>query len=58
MFQLLLEHQQSQPSRVEQFFSTHPLTQDRLEDARSRAARIGNRGITDEPQFQEIRRRV
>jgi predicted Zn-dependent protease len=58
MFELLLEHQQSQPSRVEQFFSTHPLTQERLQDARNRAARIGNRGITDEPQFQEIKRRV
>jgi beta-barrel assembly-enhancing protease len=58
MFQLLLEHQQSQPSRVEQFFSTHPLTQERLEDARNRAAKLGNRGITDEPQFQDIRRRV
>jgi predicted Zn-dependent protease len=58
MFELLLEHQQSQPGRVEQFFSTHPLTQERLQDARNRAAKIGNRGITDEPQFQEIKRRV
>ncbi|MFL6247529.1 MAG: M48 family metallopeptidase [Thermoanaerobaculia bacterium] len=58
MFEELLEHQKTQPSRVEQFFSTHPLTQDRLKDARNRAAQIGNRGITDEPQFQEIRRRV
>lgn len=58
MFEELLEHRQSQPGRVEQFFSTHPLTEDRLRDARARAAQIGNRGITDEPQFQEIQRRV
>jgi predicted Zn-dependent protease len=58
MFEELLEHQQSQPSRVEQFFSTHPLTADRVRDARSRAAELGNRGITDEPQFQEIRARA
>jgi predicted Zn-dependent protease len=58
MFELLLEHQKTQPSRVEQFFATHPLTEDRIRDARSRAAQLGNRGITDEPQFQEIRGRV
>jgi predicted Zn-dependent protease len=58
MFEELLEHQQSQPSRVEQFFATHPLTTDRIRDARSRAAQLGNRGITDEPQFQEIRARA
>jgi predicted Zn-dependent protease len=58
MFELLLQQQQGQPSRVEQFFSTHPLTQDRVRDARSRAAQIGDRGITDEPGFQDVKRRV
>jgi predicted Zn-dependent protease len=58
MFEELLEHQQSQPSRVEQFFSSHPLTADRIRDARSRAQQLGSRGVMDEPQFQEIRRRV
>ena len=58
MFEELLEHRQGQPSRVEQFFSTHPLTEDRLRAARERAAQIGNRGITDEPAFQDIQRRV
>lgn len=58
MFEELLEHRQGQPSRVEQFFSTHPLTEDRIRASRNRAAQIGNRGITDEPQFQDIQRRV
>lgn len=58
MFEELLEHRQGQPGRVEQFFSTHPLTEDRMKDARNRAAQIGNRGIVDEPQFQEVQRRV
>jgi predicted Zn-dependent protease len=58
MFEELLEHRQGQPGRVEQFFSTHPLTEDRIRDARARAAQLGNRGITDEPQFQDIQRRV
>ncbi|MEO8381106.1 MAG: M48 family metalloprotease, partial [Acidobacteriota bacterium] len=58
MFEELLEHQQSQPSRVEQFFSTHPLTQERVQEARKRAAQIGNTGTLDEPAFQEAKRRV
>jgi len=58
MFEELIEHRQGQPGQVEQFFSTHPLTENRVRDARSRAQQIGNRGITDEPEFQEIKRRV
>lgn len=58
MFEELLEHRQGQPGRVEQFFSTHPLTEERMRAARARAERIGARGITDEPQFQDIKRRV
>jgi len=58
MFEVLLAQQRGQPSRVEQFFSTHPLTDERVRDARSRAAQLGDRGITDEPQYQDIRRRV
>lgn len=58
MFEELLEHRQGQPGRVEQFFSTHPLTENRVRDARARAQAIGNRGITDEPAFQDVKRRV
>lgn len=58
MFEKLLAQQKSEPSRVEQFFSTHPLTEDRVRDARARADSIGNHGITDEPGFQEAKRRV
>lgn len=58
MFEELLEHRRGQPSRVEQFFSTHPLTEDRIREARNRANQIGNRGIMDEPAFQDVKRRV
>lgn len=58
MFQKLLAQQQSEPSRVEQFFSTHPLTEDRVRDAQARANSLGNHGITDEPGFQDAKRRV
>ena len=58
MFEELLEHRKGQPGRVEQFFSTHPLTENRVRDARARAQQIGSRGVTDEQEFQEIKRRV
>lgn len=58
MFEELLEHQQSQPSRVEQFFSTHPVTADRARKARDRAQQLGERGTLDEPGFQAARSRA
>lgn len=58
MFEELLENRRGQPGRVEQFFSTHPLTEDRVRAARERAAQIGERGRLDEAEFQQIRRRV
>lgn len=58
MFEELQENRQSQPGRVEQFFSTHPLTEDRIREARDNAAKLGQRGVLDEPEFQSIRRRV
>lgn len=58
MFEELLEHRRGEPGRVEQFFSTHPLTEDRLANARRRAQQLGERGTLDEPEFQEVRRRA
>jgi beta-barrel assembly-enhancing protease len=59
MFEELLEHRQGSPGRVEQFFSTHPLTEDRIRESRNRAAQLSGRNVaTDEPEFQNIKRRV
>ncbi|HKR62294.1 MAG TPA: M48 family metallopeptidase [Thermoanaerobaculia bacterium] len=59
MFRVLLAHQQSEPGRLEQFFSTHPTTEARIRDAESRAAQLSSAGtVTDEPRFQDVRRRV
>ena len=58
MFQKLMENEQRQPSSVEQFFSTHPLTTERVRDAEKRAAAMGAGGVTDEPEFQRIKSRV
>jgi predicted Zn-dependent protease len=59
MFRELLEHQKSSPGAVERFFSTHPQTEERVRDAENRASRLAPRGnlVTDEPEFQAVRRR-
>ena len=61
-FEELLSLQQRQPSRVEQWFSTHPTTQERVANARAIiAATPGAQGgnlITDTRAFQNIRARV
>jgi predicted Zn-dependent protease len=59
MFRELLEHSKSNPGRVEQFFATHPTTEDRIRDAENRAAQLNAANtVTDEPSFQDVRRRV
>jgi predicted Zn-dependent protease len=60
MFRVLLAHQQSEPGKVEAFFSSHPTTEERVRDAEKRAASLGTASgsIADDPQFQSIRRRA
>ncbi len=60
MFRHLMKTGQSSPGRVEQFFATHPTTEERIRQAETRAAQMGSLAnlITDEPAFQEARRRV
>jgi predicted Zn-dependent protease len=59
MFQELLEHQRRQPSAVERFFSTHPLTQDRIRDVENQITKLPQRATsTDDPGFQQLRGRV
>ncbi len=58
MFRTLLEQSQRNPSRIEQFFSTHPTTAERVRDAEARAAQFPAQAnlIKDDPEFQELRR--
>lgn len=60
MFRELQEQQRRQPGRVEQFFATHPTTEERIRASERRAAELAQRAnlITDEPQFQQIKQRV
>jgi beta-barrel assembly-enhancing protease len=61
-FQELLEMQQRQPSRVEQWFSTHPTTQERVNNTRAIIAQTpgaNSPGLTtDTRAFQSFRSRV
>lgn len=61
-FEELLSIQQRQPSRVEQWFSTHPTTQERVNNTRAIIARTpgatGGNLTTDTRAFQNFRSRV
>jgi predicted Zn-dependent protease len=58
MFEELLENRKGSPGRVEQFFSTHPLTEERVREARKRADQLGSTGALDEPGFQAAKART
>jgi predicted Zn-dependent protease len=61
-FQKLIEEQQRSPSTVEQWFSTHPLTQERIELVQQQINSIPASTLsglrTDTQAFQEFRARV
>jgi predicted Zn-dependent protease len=61
-FEELLSIQQRQPSRVEQWFSTHPTTQERVNNTRAIIAQTpgaqGGNLTTDTRAFQNFRSRV
>jgi predicted Zn-dependent protease len=59
MFEELLRRRQSQPGAVEKFFSTHPLTEDRIAAVRNEIQRMGNTGNlrTDTQEYRTFRSR-
>lgn len=57
-FRQLLEMRKRRPTKVEQFFSSHPLTEQRITRVESAAARYGNRGTRDTRDFQRFRSRL
>ena len=59
MFQRLLSNRQSRPSSVEQFFATHPLTEDRIRNVERMISNAGNpAGRSDDPEFQSVKARM
>jgi predicted Zn-dependent protease len=57
-FQQMLQTRQRRPTKVEQFFSTHPLTEQRIDRVEAAAARYPNRGVHDTRDFQRFRSRL
>jgi beta-barrel assembly-enhancing protease len=59
MFQTLLANRQSRPGSVDRFFSTHPLTEDRIRTVEREIAGLERRNtMTDEPGFQQLKSSV
>lgn len=57
-FRQLLDMRQRRPTKVEQFFSTHPLTETRIQNVEKAASRYGTRGTRDTRDFQQFRSRL
>jgi predicted Zn-dependent protease len=58
-FRKLLEIRQSRPSSIEQFFSSHPLTEDRIRDAQTQINGLFPKSlIRDDTGFGDFQRRV
>jgi predicted Zn-dependent protease len=59
MFQKLLQQRQGRPGSVAQFFSTHPLTEERIRDVRREASQLPRRSLTmRDGDLQGIQRRL
>jgi predicted Zn-dependent protease len=61
-FQRLLDEERSGSSGLVAWFSTHPVTQDRIADTEAMIAQLPpaavERAVTDLPQFEQMRRRL
>lgn len=57
-FRQLLQMRQRRPTKVEQFFSSHPLTEQRIDRVEASAGRYPNRGVRDTRDFQRFRSRL
>jgi beta-barrel assembly-enhancing protease len=60
MFQRILDQRQRQPGSVERFFSTHPLTEDRIRETQAEIRNLPRRAnlITDEQAFRNAKARI
>jgi predicted Zn-dependent protease len=60
MFQELLSRQKSQPSAVEAFFASHPLTEERIQTVRAQIDQLPPKAnlITNDAEFAGFRQRV
>jgi predicted Zn-dependent protease len=60
MFQELLEAQRSQPGTIEKFFSSHPLTEERIANARAQIATLPPKQnlILEDSRFADFKARL
>jgi len=60
MFRTLLAEQKQRPNAVDRFFSSHPLTEDRIKDVEEQISKLPKREnlITDEPVFHTIKEKM
>lgn len=60
MFQELIERRKRQPGSVESFFSSHPLTEERIENVRAQIQQLPPRQglVLRDAEFQSIQQRV
>jgi beta-barrel assembly-enhancing protease len=57
-FEKLQEQERRNPGAVGQFFSSHPMTSERIENARREAQRLGTSGTTTDGRLSSIQNRV
>jgi beta-barrel assembly-enhancing protease len=57
-FERLQQEESRNPGAVGQFFSSHPMTSERIENARREAERLGARGTTNDGRLATIQNRV
>jgi predicted Zn-dependent protease len=60
MFQNLLALRQSRPGAIEQFFASHPLTEERIQNTRSEISKLSPRGdlVMDTSAYHQFRDRI
>ena len=60
MFEGLLNRRRSQPSSVDKFFATHPLTEDRIRETRQEIAKLPPKSglVSRDSAYQSVRREV
>lgn len=60
MFETLLEERQRRPSSIEQFFSTHPLSEERIDNVRQEIANLPSRQglVMNDNGFNSLQQRV
>ena len=60
LFETLLAERARRPGTVERFFTTHPLTEDRIREVQKEIATFPNSGnlIADDPRFRDLQYRI